>query len=1096
MSRFVETTRDLSPEETTTLVNRLLQAMVSVIHAHGGQIDRFMGDGIFAVFGVPQAHESDPEQAIHAALEIRRAAQELGLEVTVGINTGEAYAGEVGSERHQERTVIGPSVNLASRLQALAEPGQILVGAPTYQQTRGSFAFAPLTLTVRGITEPITAYSVLRSLPQSQKSRGIEGLWAPLIGREKPLAALTDAADRLLQEGEGQIVTLVGEAGIGKSRLVSELKLAALGSELPARPLWLEGRCVSIGQPISFGPFIDLLRAHLGLASDASEREAAAALAGAVVELLPEDADEAIPYLGQLLSLSLEERYEERVRYATPEQIRHQTLLKMRDLLLALAQRQPLVLIIEDLHWADDLSLDLIVALMEELAGVPLLLVCVYRPEEAQGCRRIESAASRRQAERYTSIRLQPLTRRESEVMIAALLASRTTPTEARSALLEHAEGNPFFLEEVVRLSIERGILYRDADEWKARENGGDRAVPTTVKSVILSRVDPLPREVKEVLQCAAVLGRTFRRRPLELLCGEPGALDQHLSHLEARELIYRERVFPEQEYAFKHVLTQETVYEAILTRQRRALHQRVGEAIEALYAPSLPEHYELLAHHYSRSDCREKAVTYLDLAGRKSAGRYANQEALSYFEQALQLAADTDAYEPILRRRGTLHLDLYHGREAAADFERLLDRARERKERAQELDALLGLAEAHYLIALDAAASDSPALCTALFGEAQRLARSLDDKAALIRALLPGGKLADINQVPYEQAEADAREALALSREIDDEELLLDCRLMFGDPDPELFAQLEARHDLRRLKEAYWRRLIAAFFSGDARGMIESSDASIRLAHAIGVPPVQYPTFKALAYLSLGEYGQARSALEQEVADEGHRLGAGMKALGSATYYLDLMAFERVPAVAQQAIDEGRLLSRRWMTRWGQILLVSALSRAGNLDEATFAPIVAEREADGWSLPADLMAEVALQQGRLEEASECADRAMEQKKDGNQFDRLAALEVKARLLLRLGRADEAIELAGEGLSLAEREGYRPLIWRLRAAKAEAHALLGERDESVVEYAAAATVIRALAETIDDGALQQGYLQHPPIASILASGRPEERGRA
>jgi adenylate cyclase len=226
MSRSLETTRDLPPEEGAAVVNRLLRAMVDVLLKYEGRVDRFLGDGVLAVFGAPQAHESDPERAVLAALEMREAAAALGMEITGGINTGEVYVGGMGSERHEEVTVMGPVVSLAARLQRQAEPGQILAGEATYRQTRGAFEFAPQSVRLKGIAEPVTAYTVLRPLPRPEKARGIEGLRAPLIGREKERASLIEAAETLVKERRGQIVCVVGEAGIGKTRLVSELKQA------------------------------------------------------------------------------------------------------------------------------------------------------------------------------------------------------------------------------------------------------------------------------------------------------------------------------------------------------------------------------------------------------------------------------------------------------------------------------------------------------------------------------------------------------------------------------------------------------------------------------------------------------------------------------------------------------------------------------------------------------------------------------------------------------------------------------------------------------------------------------------------------------
>jgi class 3 adenylate cyclase/tetratricopeptide (TPR) repeat protein len=1097
MCRSVETTRDLHPEEGAALISRLLRAMVDVLIGCGGRVDGFRGDGLLAVFGSPRAREDDPERAIHAALGIREEARKLGLDVTAGINTGEVYVGEIGSERHREVTVMGPMVNLAARLQGQAEPGQILVGEATYRQTRRAFEFAPLALELKGIAGSTAAYAAQRPLPRPEKARGIEGLRAPLIGREKECSALIEAVDSLVQERRGQIVSIVGEAGIGKTRLVSELKAYLEGK--PVR--WLEGRCISIGQGASFWPFVDLMRAFLGISGQDSEADISRALVQGVTDLFPEDAEKIIPYLGQLLSVRLEERYGERLRYAAPEQVRRQTLLRMRDFLVTLSRRQPLVLILEDLHWADDLSLDLLWVLMDEVAAAPILLVCLYRPEREHGCREIDSAASSKHLERYTPIRLKPLTRRESQQLVEALLAVPNLPPATRAAILANTEGNPFFVEEVVRLLIERGVIYREEGAWKAQEpnagqaGGGELTVPDTVKSVILSRVDRLEGEVRHVLQCAAVIGRVFRHRLLQHLDSQNEALERHLALLEAHELVYKERTVPELEYAFKHVLTQETAYETILNRHRKTFHRRVGEAIEALYQEQPEEYYELLAFHYSRSDSREKAVEYLDLAAQKAAARYANQDALNYYEKALSLAEGTAAHDAILARRAKFYVALYRGHEAAADYERLLRSARQEQRRPQELEALLGLGAAHYLIALDDPASFSPARSYELYQSARDLARDLGDRKGMARALLASPNLADCGQGSHREASAHVREALAIGQEIGDEELILDCRVMLGKVDrelpardDELLADLEARHDLRRQKEVYWRLMIGHGFQGNYRRVVECCDASVRLAGEIGVPPVMYPSNKAMALLCLGRYGEAWRSLQEEVADEAHRLGAGMRDLARSTYYLDLMALDRAEEVARGVIELGRLLSRLWMSRWGQILLTTALLRAGKLEAAMLTAITGELETAGWPLPVELLAEVSLAEGRPDEALQRAEKAILDRSDGgNQYDRVVGMEMKLRALTRLDQAAEAVAVAEDALRIADDGGYLPLVWRLREAKAEALSALGETDAAAWEYQAAARVIRELAESVEDADLRQGFLARARVAVILAA---------
>ena len=388
----VARTAHLQPEDAAALVDQVLKAMVDAILAHDGRINRLLGDAVLAFFGTPVAHENDPERAILAALELRAAVQTLGLNVTAGINTGDVYLGAIGTEQHREITAQGPVVNLAARLRETAEPGQILVGETVYRYTRRSFDFARHEVQAKGIAQPVPAYAVLRALPRPEKVRGIEGLRADLIGREKELSGLADALTEV-RAGRGQIVTLIGEAGVGKSRLIAELKEMALThvADQPP-PLWLEGRCLDVGMAVSYWPFLDMLRAYFAFLPEDDDRVRGTRIAASVAALvqrgdLTERQDtEMLPLLGNLLGARFGSDLDSWLASASPEQIKHQTFLTLRDLFLVLAKGQPVILVLEDLHWADSHSLDVISLLMESLRLAPLFLVCAYRPEQEHKC--------------------------------------------------------------------------------------------------------------------------------------------------------------------------------------------------------------------------------------------------------------------------------------------------------------------------------------------------------------------------------------------------------------------------------------------------------------------------------------------------------------------------------------------------------------------------------------------------------------------------------------------------------------------------------------------------------------------------------------
>jgi len=648
ISGFTDMSQRLGSEATVEKVNQCCQEIVDAVFRHGGNVNRYIGDCVLALFGAPIAHENDPERAILSALDMREAVSQLELSISVGINTGMMYFGTVGAQQHQEISAYGNDINLAKRLQETADAGHILVGGSTHRLTRRAFEFQPAQpLTVKGFAEPISAYEVVKSLPKPEKIRGIEGLRAEMIGRDKELSDLKECVDELLA-GRGQIASIIGEAGVGKSRLATELKEylkekmkdegKRMTNEKELHPLWLEGRCVSIGESVGYWVFVDILRDYLGFSENDSLEECRSKIIEKMQMLFPQRWEEIVPYLGNLLSVRFED---EKIKYLPAEQLKYQTFLTLRDIFLAIAQQSPILLIFEDLHWADNLSLDVINLLMDTLTIAPIMLLCIYRPEKEHRSWLVGTQASSKCLDRYTEINLRPLNHQESRRLVESLLTIENLPNTVKEMILNKSEGNPFFVEEVIRSLIESGVVYRDGEKWIAKEEAEKIIVPDTIQSIIMARIDRLDEEVRYVLQSASVIGRLFRYRLLQYTTQQERELDRYLWKLEEGELVYEEHAIPELEYSFKHVLTQETAYNTILSRRRKEFHRKVAEGYEALYSSRLEEYYDELAYHYSRSDNKEKALNYLVKAGDKSKESFANESAIEYYNQALKLIDD-----------------------------------------------------------------------------------------------------------------------------------------------------------------------------------------------------------------------------------------------------------------------------------------------------------------------------------------------------------------------------------------------------------------------------------------------------------------------
>jgi predicted ATPase/class 3 adenylate cyclase len=641
MSSSVQATKDLDPEDAATLVSRLLKSMIDVLSKYECRIDNIVGDEVVAVFGAPEIHENDPERAILAGLEIIEAVKVLNLNASVGINTGEAFFGAIGSDEHRKKTVYGTVINLAARLQGAAAAGTIIAGESTYRHARQAFEFEPLTLEVKGFDSPVAVFRVVRPKARLDKVRGIEGLKADLIGRDEEFAKLEDTLVDVLK-GQGQVVALIGEAGIGKSRLVSELKKLALERSEAPELLWLEGRCLELGVTASYWPFVDMFHQYFGWGVQDRGDTRAKAIVGFLEDfvaqghLSSQQVENVAPYLGRLLSVRFDSEWDDRLRHADPDQIQHQTFLAVHDVLVAMSKQQPLVLVLEDLHWSDSLSLDLVSLLMEGLRFGRMLLLCVYRPEREHKCWHIPTIAQRKCPDRCLEIRLAELTPSHSRKLIESLLSINKLPNSTKELILRRSQGNPYFVEEVVRSLIDSGMVYLEGDSWHARDGVDAIGVPNTLQSVILGRVDRLQEDLKSILQSASVIGRVFRSRILSHIKRQETELEQKLLELEDAALIYQERLVPEKEYSFKHVLAQEAIYKTILKQKRALFHREVAEAMENLYESDLEEYCDELAYHYDRSDNGEKALEYLLTAAERAQSAYSNETAIEHYTSAL----------------------------------------------------------------------------------------------------------------------------------------------------------------------------------------------------------------------------------------------------------------------------------------------------------------------------------------------------------------------------------------------------------------------------------------------------------------------------
>lgn len=646
----------LDPEAVSEIMNGAFEVLVAPVNRFGGTVARLMGDAILAFFGAPRAHEDDPERAVHAGLEILAGVREYaarlerergiaGFTARVGINTGEVVVGEIGAQTAAEYTAMGDAVNVAARLEQAAEPGTILISAATCDQVAHAFEVDSLgAIDVQGREQRVEVYRVMVPLESAAKRRGIAGATSALVGRRQEMEALSAAVDKL-RGGVGGIVTVVGEAGIGKSRLIEEARAGAPDLH------WIEGRCLSYGAAIPYHLWLDLLRELLDLPDEAEPDNARRRL---LEELGPLAGDPQAGYAESLARVLAPdgEATNGAGMDSGAEQMRRETFAAMEGLLEAVARRRPTVIVCEDLHWADPTSLDLLEQAFTLTDRAPLLFVCALRQDPEHGSWRVREIAARRYPHRHTDIVLGPLSAAESETLARNLLGWRETAPAADArpqsllwSILGHSEGNPLYVEEVIRSLIAAGALASlPSGGWQVIGEAADISIPPTLHGVLVARVDRLPTASRRVLQLASVIGRIFTYRVLAAIVGEDHSLDEELVTLQREEMIRERARVPEREYIFKHHLTQEAVYDTLLKRERTAYHRRVAETLERLFAGRLEERVEQLAHHWERAGDTKKACAYLLQAGARARRLGASLEAIQFYQEALQLANQAPA--------------------------------------------------------------------------------------------------------------------------------------------------------------------------------------------------------------------------------------------------------------------------------------------------------------------------------------------------------------------------------------------------------------------------------------------------------------------
>ncbi|MGA9159996.1 MAG: adenylate/guanylate cyclase domain-containing protein [Actinomycetota bacterium] len=1100
----------LDPEEWAEIMNGAFEHLIAPIYRYEGTLARLMGDAIFAFFGAPIAHEDDPQRAVSAGLDIVdairvyrgrvEADRGLDLNVRVGINTGPVVVGQVGSDLRLEYTAMGDAVNVAARMEQTAEPGTVQITADTYRQVASFFeAESRGGVDVKGKAEPVPAYRVLGRKPQPSSVRGT--LATPLVGREREMAILERAIEQA-QEGQGRVVSLIAEAGLGKSRLIEETRnvwterrpedARLFGGTI--HRIWESWQCVSYDTTRPYAQYRRMLARIAGIGDTDPPAVVRDKLAATIEPDAPEWLDRHMRVWRSLFG----------VQEADEEPLEGEAF---KDAIMELVPGStrffgsvdPRLLVFEDLHWCDGASMDLLIETVKTVDELPCLFLFAYRPDRQAPSSRLRRWLAAELPDRSIEIELSPLSERDSGALIEALLPDADRDGDVRAQILERAEGNPLFVEEVVASVLQLGS-----------EPGGAVAIPATLQALITARLDSLDEGSRWTLQLASVIGRTFLEPVLRAVSDDDDDLAARLQTLQRAGLISRTADSPEPEYSFHHSLTQEATYSTILLRARRDLHRRVGEVFEELYANRIEEFAPLLVRHFQEAGDDERTLRYATVAGDNAARLHANAEAVTHYTTAIEAAVRLGQTEVSLR-----HLYLTRGRalelsgrfdEAVANYEGMELLADGAGDRSAVLAAGMALTTLY--------ATPTPKFDAergrALSERTLALARELGDRGAESKALwnlmilnvFGGGDL-------HEALDAGER-SLAIARELNAREQMA---FTLNDLWRPYAAVGDLASSLASLQEAtpIWRELgnrpmlsenLASIASlrrleGDDADALALAMEGYRISEEIGNPWGQaYGLMNAYAiYWDRGEVGKAISAMQDCVAlaeRSGFVPPQATTRADLASVYANLgdleRAFELIDVALQVATERQAISLPRVMGAKAELYLL-----AGDLEQAEATAAATEVNLLPEPLRYAASVHIALVRGDLAEAEgdharaiQIAEAIVERLRGiGIRSFVPEALLLAGRSLAQEGRSEEAERVLREARSEAERLGHRRILREILQQLGAIRAARGDADEAGRLQGDAASIVSDIAASIEDEPLRSAFLALPDVRAVL-----------
>ncbi len=1051
----------LGPEGTHTLINCFFNLALKEVSRYEGMINQFLGDGFMALFGAPVACEDHARRAVLAALGIQRALQKKEFDIIaeknqkliarMGLNTGLVVVGSIGDNLRMDYTAMGGTTNLAARMEQLAEPNSIYLSENTYREVQNYIECESLGMKkVKGKSGPVPVYRALREKPvRTRLQVATQHGLTPYVGRQKELVILKGYLEQA-KHGQGQVVFVSGEAGIGKSRLLLEFRRSIEDEGI----IWLEGHCISFGKSISYLPFIDIVKRAFAIEETDSEER--------IIELIDKgtsswdtSALESVPYLKFLLN----------VDPGGPDFTTMDPLLRRSGIFdalraLLIKNEEQLVMVIEDLHWVDEQSESAISALIDVVASVPLLMILSYRP----GYKHTLGERSY-----FSRLSLNHLLPKEGAEIVSGVLHSSVLPQDLQQLITNKAEGNPFYIEEVTKSLLETGVIRKEKGTYVLVLPIDQIRVPNTIQEVILSRIDRLQRKAKETIQIASVIGREFTFRLLEHISDIEGKLINLMEELKTLELIYQKDYFPEISYIFKHALTQDVAYSTLLLERRKELHRHIGAAIEEVYSDRLSEQYEVLAYHYTEGEDWVNALDYLIKSAQKATDAYAKSDAFAYFKRALDISEQIKDVPP------ETFMDIYTG---------------------------LGKANLAMSKFTEAAA---------YFGHLHKIACQVGDKTIAGQAL-NNVAYSQMWSHMFDEAEATAQEALAIATEHHNDAVKAGALFVLGDLHANL-GQLhlaeEKQTEAIRLSQKTNQHIYEVLGSTNLilnygwRGYFEQAQQmaihSINIAsrHRLGHPQLYVRFSQSLALAGNGRYNDAIVSLWELInlcqqMDNKEVLSRAWNTLGWV--FGELHDWIHAIEYNQKGLEIALTLGDDEILINAQINIADCAFESGEPEKACrqleelYASLPQRHEWMKWRYSQHLthsLGNALLACGHPERALKLADECLAiAEPSESRKNIIKGLRLSGQVFLALGDLKKAEQKLTSALSIAREIGNPPQLWKTFVITGDMRKAQNRPDEAHQAYHHALSTILKVADGLNDKSLKSTFINSSYVKGI------------